>query len=320
MGKKNDAIVPFLKDKVRFSDLINGTMFNGEQIISPDELELLNSESGIILKDKNNKNSAVKRYRDIVMSWRKNVTFVVLACEVQENVHYAMPVRNMLYDSLLYTEQIRERWKNLTINEKHNLSGAEFLSRFRKGDKIKPVLTFVFFYGDEWDGNLELYDMLEWDEETNKEILHKYIPNYRINLINPTKLQDLSVFKSDLQLIFGMLKYKDNKEKLFNFTKDNSNYFESVSLETACAIGAFLNYDKLLDKILEKDEKEEHDMCKALEDLYNDGVASGIQKGRIEGRIFTYRDFGLSDDAIVEKLVIDCKMNIEDAREIVGTI
>ena len=254
------------------------------------------------------------------MSWRKNVTFVVLACEVQENVHYAMPVRNMLYDSLLYTEQIRERWKNLTINEKHNLSGAEFLSRFRKGDKIKPVLTFVFFYGDEWDGNLELYDMLEWDEETNKEILHKYIPNYRINLINPTKLQDLSVFKSDLQLIFGMLKYKDNKEKLFNFTKDNSNYFESVSLETACAIGAFLNYDKLLDKILEKDEKEEHDMCKALEDLYNDGVASGIQKGRIEGRIFTYRDFGLSDDAIVEKLVIDCKMNIEDAREIVGTI
>lgn len=310
MGKKNDAIVPFLKDKVRFSDLINGTMFNGEQIISPDELELLNSESGIILKDKNNKNSAVKRYRDIVMSWRKNVTFAVLACEVQENVHYAMPVRNMFYDSLSYAEQIENKWRNLKMDEKINLTGTEFLSHFRKRDKIKPVLTFVFFYGDEWDGNLELYDMLEWDEETNKEILHKYIPNYRINLINPTKLQDLSVFKSDLQLIFGMLKYKDDKEKLFNFTKDNSNYFESVSTQTAYAIGAFLNYDKLLDKILEKDEKEEQDMCKALEDLYNDGVAEGELKGRLEGKQETLKNtvtllksLNMSEEEIRQNLI-----------------
>jgi len=41
MGKKNDAIVPFLKDKVHFADLLNGSLFNGEQVIAPDELELL---------------------------------------------------------------------------------------------------------------------------------------------------------------------------------------------------------------------------------------------------------------------------------------
>ena len=27
------------------------------------------------------------------------------------------------------------------------------------------------------------------------------------------------------QLIFGMIKCKDDKEKLFNFTKDNESYF-----------------------------------------------------------------------------------------------
>ncbi len=45
-------------------------------------------------------------------------------------------------------------------------------------------------------------------------------------------MEDLSVFKSDLQLIFGMIKCKDDKEKLFNFTKDNESYFSSINNTT----------------------------------------------------------------------------------------
>ena len=34
---------------------------------------------------------------------------------------------------------------------------------------------------------------------------------------------------------------------------------------------------------VEKNEREELDMCKALEDIYNDGVQDGIEQGRQSG-------------------------------------
>ena len=321
MGKKNDAIVPFFKDKVHFADLINGALFGGEQFILPEELELKDSETGIILKDKDNKNIAVNRHRDIIMEWRKQVTLVMLACEVQENVHYAMPVRNMLYDSLSYTNQINELWKSLSDEERRKVDKGEFLSHLRKEDFICPVITVIFYYGDDWDGNLDLHSMFNinndvWKDDFSKRLLEKYIPNYHINLVNPTKIKDMSVFKSDLQLIFCMLKYKDDKEKLFNFTKDNSRYFESVSVETAYAIGAFLNYDKLLDKILEKDEKEDTNMCKALEDLYNDGV----EKGRLEGMIIYLKRQNFTNEAILREVVEVFGIGEDEANKIVASM
>ncbi len=169
-------------------------------------------------------------------------------------------------------------------------------------------------------------DNKTWTNATDNELLKKYIPNYHINLINPTKISDLSVFKSDLQLIFGMLKYKDDKEKLFNFTKDNKSYFSSVNGTTINAIDAFLNFNIKLETILEKDEKEEKDMCKALDDLYNEGVQSGmqqgmqqgIQQGIHQGTITAFRNIGWKDDAIIEKLIEIHKMTADEAKELIS--
>lgn len=317
MGKKNDAIVPFFKDKSRFSDLFNGALFNGEQLIKPEELELVDSVSTTVLRDKKRKKHNVSRYRDIAMTWKNEIKFILLACEIQENVHYAMPVRNMFYDSLSYTEQIDDVWKKLSEKEKSEVSSGEFLSHFRKDDFIYPIITVVFYYGDDWDGSIDLHSMFKIENTTGMSILNKYVPNYHINLINPTKIKDLSIFKSDLQLIFGMLKYKDDKDKLFNFTKDNSSFFRSVSTKTALAISAFLNYDRLLDKILEKDEKEDKDMCKALEDLYNDGVAEGEVRGKILGSIEAYRSMEFKDETIVDKLIEIYDISRDKAKEFV---
>ncbi len=320
MGKKDDAIVPFFKDKVHFADLFNGSLFDGEQLILPTELEIMDSVNTELINDKDKKTYSIKRFRDIVMKWNNKITLAILACEVQENVHHAMPVRNMLYDSLSYTNQIKELWGKLSEQEKRQSSRSEFLSHFRKDDFIYPVITIVFYYGDDWDGNLDLHSMFNINDQTwvNKKILKKYIPNYHINLINPAKIEDLSVFKSDLQLIFGMLKYKDDKEKLFNFTKDNSSYFKSVCPQTAHAIGTFLNADRLLDKILEKDEKEDTNMCKALDDLYNDGVEKGRLEG-IRGTVMTLRSINWTNEAIIDKLIEIHKLNSDEAKDIIST-
>lgn len=57
-----------------------------------------------------------------------------------------MPVRNMLYDSLSYTDQMGKIWNDLTKEEKEALLAEEFFSRFRKEDKLCPVITIVFYY------------------------------------------------------------------------------------------------------------------------------------------------------------------------------
>lgn len=48
MGKSNIAVKQWLRNKKRFADLFNGTIFQGEQIVLPEELEEIDSESSII--------------------------------------------------------------------------------------------------------------------------------------------------------------------------------------------------------------------------------------------------------------------------------
>ena len=141
MGQSNAAVRQWMGNPKRFADLFNATVFNGEQVIRPEELEPADGEEDILLTDKNGKTQEVHRYRDIVMKWKKDAVLILLACENQAKVHYAMSVRNMLYDSLSYVGQIQRMWnKNV-----EKMTTAEFLSKFRKDDRLIPVLTLVFY-------------------------------------------------------------------------------------------------------------------------------------------------------------------------------
>ena len=61
-----------------------------------------------------------------------------------------MPLRTMSYDVAEYEKQAyltRQKVKG-----KKNLSPSEFLSGFRKTDRLHPCITLVLFWGDNWDG------------------------------------------------------------------------------------------------------------------------------------------------------------------------
>ena len=59
----------------------------------------------------------VQKYRDLLKTATimedGEATYVLLGIENQTEVHYAMPVRNMLYDAMQYNQQVTE------IAEKH---------------------------------------------------------------------------------------------------------------------------------------------------------------------------------------------------------
>ena len=145
--------------------------------------------------------------------------------------------------------------------------------------------------------------MFAFSSDDDKEVLKHYVPNYRINLVQPAKIDELSIFKTDLHMIFGVLKCRQYKKQIIEYVNSNSDYFNSVDIETAQAMAEMLHYSKVVD-IVQSDSREECNMCKALEDLYNDGVLEGKIEGKIEGMVLSILDF-LSDYGIVSDSLKD---------------
>ena len=67
MGKGNAAVKQWLGNPRRFADLFNGIVFQGKQVILPEDLHLATGETDILVSDKNKKAKEVQRYRDIIM-------------------------------------------------------------------------------------------------------------------------------------------------------------------------------------------------------------------------------------------------------------
>ena len=83
MAEQDLCIKKLLQDKNRFADFYNGILFKGEQVLNPEQLELIPSESGIVVTDQSGGKRTVQRRRDLVMqvSEKLGMCFVVLACE-----------------------------------------------------------------------------------------------------------------------------------------------------------------------------------------------------------------------------------------------
>ena len=293
MGKADVNVNIWLSEKKRFANLFNGVIYGGRQVILPEDLEEVNPVSSVSVKNRTGKTKNMKKYRDIIMKWRNQATFVLLANESQDMVHYAMPHKVMLYDGMDYETQIRNNWKNFNDRRKQNkktgqplehLTAGEYLSRFRKKDRLIPIISLVFYYGSEpWDGPVDLYDMFQLEgTKEEKEILEKYLPNYKINLVDAERLEDVEKFSYDLQVILTMLRYRDSKEELTDYINANKKFFQNVDYETSQAMKAFLNMKQIPGEAEHKEEMI--DMCKAIQEMYDDGVKDGIQQGVEQGR------------------------------------
>lgn len=148
LGKLNLAVNQLLERKDVFADLMNGTLFDGEQILHQEEMERISDHFGVFQPGMKRRLNARERDEDVRMKASVGTYSVIFANETQGAVHYAMPVRNMLYDALEYTKQVQEIEKqHKDAGEK--LDGDEFLSGIKKEDRIRPVITTVLYCGDD---------------------------------------------------------------------------------------------------------------------------------------------------------------------------
>lgn len=100
-----------------FADAFNYFMYDGAQMIQPDQLRELDPTEIAILFNENDTQDRQSTKKEIIQKYRDHLksaaimedgetAYVLLGIENQTDVNYAMPVRNMLYDALQYVRQV----------------------------------------------------------------------------------------------------------------------------------------------------------------------------------------------------------------------
>ena len=142
----------------RYADLVNALLLEGEQVISASDLQELDSQQWGRQGKKNPKYRQM--YRDLIKKTAFGINFSLIGVENQKLVHYLMPLRSMEYDTAAYRKQASKIVK--LVKKMSEVSDAEFLSGFRKEDKLYPCITMVLYYGENWDGARNLHDLLDF--------------------------------------------------------------------------------------------------------------------------------------------------------------
>ncbi len=305
-----DAVTrAYLEDNATFADAFNFLMFEGRQVIKPEDLTPLDPNELTILDEGDEKLHTAQKYRDLlkkaVIKRDGRVAYMLLGIESQSSVHYAMPIRCMLYDAMRYDRQV----KMAAQAHRNEVSGrgASFLSGFHKTDSLLPVFTLVLYFGpDPWDGPRDLYSMLDIDPE-----LLPWIDNYHLRLIEPAMIQDEAFgrFHSELNVALRCIKYAKDKQKIRALVQKEPA-FHNVSRRTVELVNVVTK-----SRIPYPKREESVDMCEAIDGIFQDGVEEGIGIG-VERGIGIGREEGILNS--LANLMKSTHWGIEQAMEALG--
>lgn len=278
MGMKDTVTKDYMEDCEVFADAFNYLIYDGRPVLDPKRLHQLDTTVIGVPYGAGESALPVEKMRDglqcLSAMTDHRAAYLLLGVENQSEVHYAMPVRNMVYDGLQYAMQVEQAAKSHRKAKDHKEHNAgEYLSGFYKEDRLLPVITLVVYFGaDGWDAPLCLHDMLAVEEQE----IRSYVENYCIHLIAPAALTDLelSKFNSSLREVLSFIKYSRNKDKLNELVREDRNF----SALDRKAVRVITTHTKLK---LQLDESEEAwDMCQAIEEMKEDARQEGIETER----------------------------------------
>lgn len=295
MGKVDIATKQYMSHRDVIADVFNFYIYDGRQVIKPEKLQKIDTAE-VALPYGNDAEIAVQKLRDNIMLWTMamddKAAYAVLEIENQDKIHYAMAVKNMLYDALQYAKQVEEAkrsYRNGLNKKRIKLNSEEFLSGLKKADRLMPVITLVVYFGDkDWDGAKSIHEMLSVDDD---ELL-SYVPNYKINLIEPAKIsdEDYDKFKTDVGSVLQFIKHQSDEDGSWIKGKTRFKHVEKEAVELINLITG--------SKITGEEKEEVVDMCRAWENSINNAMREGMREGELKGKI--------------EILYEECNMSIHD--------
>ena len=178
MGTKDSKAKEYLSDNTRFSEICNYVLFDGEKVIKPEDLKECDTTEVLSVFGIDKKQIVKQKWRDLLkgvsVKYTESVYIVLMGIEAQADVHYAMPVKTMIYDAMNYGEQVNEAKKQHQKNKDYK-SSDEFLSGFTLEDRLTPVITITLYLGTtQWDGPRSLAEMMPQMDERILPFINDY--------------------------------------------------------------------------------------------------------------------------------------------------
>ena len=272
-AQKADVILKdFWRQNERFADLFNAVIFRGKQVIKPEDLTERDTDMSGIIQFKGYQET-LERTRDVVKKMAYGVEFAVLGIESQQKIHYAMPLRTMLYDSLGYLKEYQEITR-IRKAERGKMTEDEFLSKMRKEDRLHPIISIVLYYSEKsWDGPTCLKDMIvEMPEE-----MERIFSDYKMNLVQIRESEQYTFHNEEVRAVFEISREIFNG----NLDKINEKYRNrDLTPELITVIGKITDSAEL---VRQGKIEEVANMCTALEKWEKENIERGTKRGIEKG-------------------------------------
>ena len=236
-----------------FSDIVNVLLFNGKQVLSPDELE---DQAPRSYYKADGRLHEIER--DVAKRWKNgNIRVACIGFENQTASDPNMPLRVIGYDGAEYRAQL--------LGENEN---------------YYPVVTLVLYFGHKqpWSGPLSLKERLNIPKE-----FEPYVNDYKINLFQIAYLthEQVELFQSDFKVVADYFVQK----------RENGDYVPSSQelkhvQETLQLLSIMTNdhrFEEAYNTNTDGRKGDARNMCEVLDKVENRGIAKGKVEGKLEG-------------------------------------
>ena len=268
MGQKDITQKNFEAYNDVFSDIVNGTLFDGREVIKPEALVDAMAKSQYKADD----NVIHEQERDVAKYWTDKNCYIRLALLGVENqlaIDMDMPLRVIGYDGSSYRDEMNH--DEIVIDE---VTGKKHKIRHER----YPVVTIVLYFGKTpWKKPLSLYDVLEISDD-----LKPFVNDYKINLIDVPRLtgEQVEKFTSDFQII---------ADYFVQLSKNNDYVPKDKTIKHADSFLKLMSVLTQDDKYAEMGKKIAHEregfnMCKVLDKAEARGEARGKAIGEARGK------------------------------------
>lgn len=281
MADKDIITKEYMSKNEIFADVFNFYLYNGKQVINPNELKELDTNEKVVIN--NDFGTLIsQKFRDLLKSCiiktDDKQSYVILGIENQTLIDKGMVVRVMLYDALQYHAQYKQK------------------------GVITPVVTLVVSWDNkEWKAPKSLYEMFDlkskdYPEDLN-QIIKDCISDFKINVLDPHNIDDseISKFVSEYYNVCWFIKHQNNISDTDINSDEFKRRFSDVSKDTVLVINTMTDANI-------NNEKERVNMCRALEVMKKQSYDSGYDSGYGSG----YSSGLKSEELKIVKRMLSC--------------
>lgn len=289
MGQKDKTEKYFEEIPSVFADIFNVFLFEGEQVVLPEDLSPATARSQLKMGNK-----VHEEERDVAKFWTHNGTKIRLCLygiENQSAIDSDIALRCIAYDGAEYKRQVVQ----------HNDPKEKSLSPY-------PVITIVLYFGEEpWTGSKTL--MQRFGSKIDKRLL-PYINDYKATVITlqDCTQQDIDRCRTDLRHIIDFCVQR----KQTGTYRPNADIPLDYPEQLLKLMAAFTQ-----DHRFEVEFKETHErkevvyMCGIIDKYIAQGRAEGLAEGRAEGEAK-----GCAEGTIKGQLMLICDLVFDGLLEL----